>query len=80
MTNNFQPAVELALLRAQQAQRRRKSYRRSKLARFRAELVALRQAGASLAQLALWLGKRRLRASRSAILRYLTTLPEVCHG
>ncbi|MBI4828264.1 MAG: hypothetical protein HY804_05560 [Nitrospinae bacterium] len=80
MPNEFDPNSELSALRAEQAKRRRKMHRGSKLARFRAELVALRQAGASLAHLALWLGKRKIRASRSAILRYLNTLPALCHG
>jgi len=80
MSTEFNPIAELASLTEQQVKRRRKTYRPSKLTRFRAELVALRQAGASLTHLTLWLAKRRIRVARSTILRYLHSLPAFCHG
>lgn len=64
-------------LRRRQALTRRRKYRRSRLDRYRAELVKLRNAGASLALMKLWLQDRRLAVSRSTISRYLGRLPEL---
>jgi len=69
--------AEVHRLRERQAVRRRQRYRRSKLTRYRAELVQLRAAGASLDQLRIWLRERRVRAHRSTIARYLEQLPEL---
>ncbi len=74
------PAAELAALRARRDEARRRPYRASKLARFRAELVALRQAGASYPELSLWLKARRVSASHTTVLRFLKTLPELSHA
>ncbi|MFT3742411.1 MAG: hypothetical protein QM752_07120 [Gammaproteobacteria bacterium] len=55
-----------------------KKFRVSRLDRYRAELVALRRAGASYRELALWLRKhKRLKCSFSTIMRYLKRLPEL---
>lgn len=59
---------------------RRPRYTRSRLSRWRAELVAQRQAGASLAELQQWLRSHRCPADRSTISRYLRTLPELTDG
>jgi len=77
MCAEFDVNQELDDLRRRQALKRRRKYRRSRLDRFRAELVKLRKAGASLAQLQLWLKDWRLSVSRSSILRYLHRLPEL---
>jgi hypothetical protein len=56
---------------------RRKQYRKSKLERYRAELIAMRRAGASCQDLAIWLKiKHRMKINRSSIDRYLSALPE----
>lgn len=74
----FDPAVELAAVKARRALQRRKTYRKSKLERYRAELVALRRAGASAADLAAWLKmQHRLKINRSSVDRYLSSLPEL---
>jgi hypothetical protein len=80
MRNDFYPALIIAGLARKQQLMRRRIYRRSQLDRYRAELVILRQAGATLGQLQLWLKAKRLTVARSTILRYLDRLPEVAHG
>ena len=71
-------ATELAALRGRRADARKRRYRPSKLARFRAELAALRHAGASYRELAAWLRReRRARVDPTTIRRYLMQLPEL---
>lgn len=73
-----QATSTLAALRDHRASARRQRYRPSKLARHRAELVALRQAGASYRELAYWLRReRRVRTDPTTIRRYLIQLPEL---
>jgi len=56
---------------------RRRLYRRSRLERYRAELVALRLVGATYRDLQVWLRReRRCRVALSTIYRYLQSLPE----
>lgn len=69
--------AELAAIRQQRRSARRKRYYRSRLDRYRAELVALRRAGATLAEIAAWLRRRRIKVACSTISRYLARLPEV---
>lgn len=69
--------TELAQIRQQRRAARRKRYYRSRLDRYRAELVALRRAGATLAEIAAWLRRRRIKVACSTICRYLAKLPEV---
>ena len=74
----FDATVEIATLRQRQADLRRKRYRLSKLTPYRAELVALRQAGASYRELAAWLRLRKRRqVNPTTIRRYLLQLPEL---
>lgn len=75
--NNFIPAVALLEIKRQRQAMRRKRYSRSRLMIFRAELVALRREGASLADLQLWLRGQRVKVARSTIGRYLNQLPEL---
>lgn len=71
-------ASALADLKDRRALARKQRYRPSKLARFRAELVALRRAGASYRDLAFWLRtEKRLRIDATTIRRYLIQLPEL---
>lgn len=71
MTNQFDPAAEVARLSQMQAINRRKRYCKSRLDKFRHQLLALHKAGASLSQLQLWLRHNRLKVSRSTISRWL---------
>ena len=74
----FNAGEEVKRVRARRAEARRKLYRKSSLDKHRAELVALRKAGASLADLAEWLRTNcRSKIHRSSIGRYLTKLPEM---
>ena len=77
-SETFNPLDELSEIKALRALQRRKQYRKSKLERYRAELVAMRRAGASCQDLATWLKvKHRMKIHRSSVDRYLATLPEL---
>ena len=73
----FDAQAEVTRIHSRRAVARRKHYRKSRLDRYRAELVAMRRAGASCADLAEWLRIRRCRIHRSSIDRYLKRLPEL---
>lgn len=78
MTDAFDPKAELEAVKAKRAMQRRTTYRKSKLERYRAELVAMREAGASSQDLAVWLRmKHRLKIHRSSIDRFLAQVPEL---
>ena len=69
---------ELDAIRQRRAATRRKPYRRSRLARHRADLVRLRRKGASYPELAAWLRKyRRVKVSHTTVMRFLQQLPEL---
>jgi hypothetical protein len=71
-------ATALAALRAPRVAARFRRYRPSRLRRFRAELVALRRAGASYRELAQWLRQaHRRRCDPTTIRRFLVQLPEL---
>ena len=70
--------AELTAIRTRRRDLRRVAYRHSKLTRYRAELVEMRQAGASYRELAQWLRtKKRRRIDPTTIRRYLVQLPEL---
>lgn len=73
----FNAKKELAAVRLLRGMARRSRYHKSALEKLRAELVALRRAGASLKDLTIWLRGRRLKVSISTVSRYLRTLPEL---
>ena len=74
----FDALAEVERIRARRAEARRKLYRKSRLDKYRAELVAMKQAGASCADLAEWLRvNHRCKVNRSSIDRYLRKLPEL---
>lgn len=78
MTQQFNAAVELTALKEQRKTMRQKVYRKSRLTRYRAELVALKNAGASLNDIALWLRqKKRIKVSHTTVMRFLAKLPEL---
>lgn len=71
----FNAQAEVELIRARRTEARRKLYRKSRLDKYRAELVAMKQAGASCADLAEWLRvNHRCKVHRSSIDRYLRRL------
>ena len=70
--------AELAAVRERRRLSRRRRYRRSKLDRYRAELVALRRMGASYPELSLYVWREhRKRVDPTTVRRYLVKLPEV---
>ena len=74
------PAAVIEQLRAARTRRRRSRYSRSKLDRHRAEIAALRRAGASYSDITDWLrtsARPRIRAARSTVVRYVMSLPEL---
>ena len=74
----FDPVAEVESIRIRRAEARRKLYRKSRLDKYRAELVAMKQAGASCADLVEWLRvHHRCKVNRSSIDRYLKKLPEL---
>lgn len=74
----FDAQAEVKRIRSLRAETRRKLFRKSRLDRYRAELVAMKQAGASCADLAVWLRMtHRCKINRSSIDRYLKKLPEL---
>lgn len=74
----FDAVAEVERIRTRRAEARRKVYRKSRLDKYRAELVAMKQAGASCADLAEWLRvSHRCKVNRSSIDRYLKKLPEL---
>lgn len=78
MKQHFDAPTELAELRHHCQARRKSHYRRSRLNKCRAELVALTKAGASLRQLAIWLQRNKhIKVSHTSIMRYLKKLPEM---
>lgn len=68
---------QLAVIRQHLKIARRRRRYRSRLERFRAELIALRRAGASIRELTLWLRQRRCCAAPSTVSRYIRRLPEL---
>lgn len=74
----FDPVAEVERIRTRRAEARRKLYRKSRLDKYRAEMIAMKQAGASCADLAEWLRvSHRCKVNRSSIDRFLKRLPEL---
>ncbi|MCL7487593.1 MAG: hypothetical protein M8357_05405 [Desulfobulbaceae bacterium] len=74
----FDAQKEVKRIRTLRIRARRQRYRKSRLDRYRAELVAMRRAGASCGDLAFWLRiTHRCIINRSSIDRYLRKLPEM---
>ena len=71
-------SAKLTAVRERRHLSRRRRYRRSKLDRFRAELVALRRMGASYPELSIYVWREhRKRVDPTTVRRYLLKLPEV---
>lgn len=74
----FDAQAEVKRIRSLRAEARRRLFRTSRLDRYRAELVAMRMAGASYADLAVWLRiTHRCKINRSSIDRYLKKMPDL---
>ena len=74
----FDPIGTLQEVKKHRAMQRRQQYRKSKLDKFRAELVALKKAGASGQDIVTWLRMaHRVKIHRSSVDRYLSALPEM---
>ncbi len=74
----FDAQEELHRIKSLRTTMRKKRFNRSVLERYRAELVELHRAGASLCDLQVWLRRnKRLKVARSTIGRYLHKLPEL---
>ena len=67
----FDAAAEAARLRADTRDRRRVRYGGSRLDRFARELLALRDQGATTAEIQRWLRERRVRVHHSTVARWL---------
>ena len=71
-------SAKLDAVRERRRLARRRRYRRSKLDRYRAELVSLRRMGASYPELSLYVWhEHRKRVNQTTVRRYLIKLPEV---
>jgi hypothetical protein len=69
---------DLLEMREERSTKQRRKIRRvSRLARYRADIVVLRKIGATYAEIALWLKKKKkITVATSTVLRYVTGLPE----
>lgn len=68
---------DLLEMREDHAIKKRRIRRISRLARYRADLVVLRRIGATYAEIALWLKKKKkVTVSTTTVIRYLAGLPE----
>jgi hypothetical protein len=77
-TQRFDAPIALKKLREHRNKKRRLRFQQSKLHRYRAELVALKLAGASFQEIQLWLGtEKHLKIHRSNVMRFLKKLPEM---
>lgn len=74
---HFDATDELTLIRNKRSLELRQKFQQSRLMKFRTELIALRNAGASFRELTLWLHERkRIKLSHTAVMRYIVQLPE----
>ena len=69
--NAFDATAEAARLRAQTRARRRPRYRRSRLDRYKGELLALRDEGCTTAELQRWLLAHRIHVQHATVARWL---------
>lgn len=77
-TPQLNATAELLHIRQFKRLAKRPKYAVSRLNRYRAELVALRQAGASYRELVLWLRqKKRLKTTHTTVRRYLKQVLEL---
>ena len=76
---DFDAGAVLTTVRAHRAIcKHRSTWGKSRLVKHRAELVQMRQEGASLGDLVVWLKtEKRVKVERSTVMRFLDKLPEL---
>lgn len=80
MRPNFDATEELDALRKRKALSRKRRFRKNRLERYRAELITLRQSGASYRELSDWIRmNKRWRVNHTVIRRWMIKLPELVH-
>jgi hypothetical protein len=67
----FDAEFELEMLRANTEVIRQRRYRKSRLDKYSSELIRLRLAGATIAELQRWLRPKRIRVHHTTIARWL---------
>ena len=67
----FDAVAEVERLKNQKAVTRKRVYRRSRLEKYRGELVAMKRAGASATELKLWLEEKRVKVHLTTVTRWL---------
>lgn len=78
ITHHFDATDEIKKIRHHKSLQRRKLYQQSRLTKLRAELVLLRNEGASFREIALWLRQaKRIKVTHTTVMRYLEKLPEL---
>jgi dTDP-4-amino-4,6-dideoxygalactose transaminase len=69
----FDPDAEVARLKERTQRRRRIGrYYKSRLDKYRSEILAIRNHGASHTEIQMWLRERRIKVARSTVSRWLT--------
>ncbi|WP_318492128.1 hypothetical protein [Photobacterium leiognathi] len=69
--NNFNVIATVELLKIETKGRRKPRYRRSRLDRYKAELIALKQEGASNAECQRWLREKRIKVDHRTVGRWM---------
>lgn len=69
--SEFNPEVELARLKVQTVILRKKVYKRSRLDRYKGELLQLKHQGATTAELQRWLKDKRIKVVWTTVKRWL---------
>ena len=77
-THQFDAPIILKKLRERSTKKRHQCYLKSSLMRYRAEIVALREAGASYREIKIWLGaEKHLKFQHTTLMRFIKKLPEL---
>jgi len=69
--DNFNTNVKVDQLKAHKRRIRKRVYRRSKLDKFKGELITLRREGASATDLQRWLRQQRIQVTLTTVTRWL---------
>ena len=78
---SFNAQHEIEKIRMRRQLSKKKHYHKSRLTRYQAELVHLRNGGASYNEIALWLRlEKRIKVAHTTVMRYLNKLPEVVNN
>ena len=70
----FDAEAEVERLQDRKRLTRKRVYRRSRLEKYRGELLAMRGAGASATQLQFWLAEKRIKVHLSTVTRWLDSV------